>query len=243
MFRFNEEIGRYVLKGSERWQSDLVRWDISPHIISIGIITVFLLILFVIINLKIKKADPLEKPKGILFLTEMFVTMIDNFTVGMVGDKLKSLSPYIGFLAIYLLLANTIGLLGFTPPTSSISVTFTFGLTTFLLIRFYGIKLKGRAHFTDMMRPILLAPINIIGELALPISLSVRIFGNILSGLVVMTLIYTSMGLLSPYIELLTGVTFLVPLLHIYFDLFAGAIQTLVFILLSTVYLSNAVLD
>jgi F-type H+-transporting ATPase subunit a len=231
---------RYYIKGTENWSSELVNWGITGHVISIAIITIALLILFFIINYKIKRADPLQKPKGILLLTEMLVTMIDDFTVGMLGKKLKSISPYIGFLAVYLLLANIMGLFGFTPPTSSLSVTFTFGITSFILIRYYGVKFKGREHFTGLFKPILLSPINIIGELALPISLSVRIFGNILSGLVIMTLIYGGLGLISPFLELATGLTFVVPLLHIYFDLFSGVIQTLVFILLSTVFLSNA---
>lgn len=219
---------------------DLINWNVTSHVVSIIILTIGLLILFFFINRKLKKADPLKKPKGILLLTEMLVTMIDNFTVDMLGEKLKRVSPYIGFLAIYLFAANTIGLFGFTPPTSSISVTFTFGLTTFFMIRYYGVKFKGKEHFTDLFKPILLTPINIVGELALPISLSMRLFGNILSGVVVMSLVYTALGLLSPILELLTGFTFVVPLMHIYFDLFSGFIQTFVFILLSSVFLSNA---
>lgn len=240
MFEFDETLERYVLKGSEKWSSDLVRWDITQHVVSIGIITIGLIILFLIINQKIKKANPLAKPKGLLLLTEMFVTMIDGFTVDMLGEKLKQLSPYIGFLAIYLFVANIFGLFGFTPPTSSLSVTFTFGLTTFFMIRYYGVKFKGREHFTSLTQPILLTPINVIGELALPISLSVRLYGNILSGAVIMALIYTSLGLVSPLLEVFVGVSLVTPLLHVYFDLFAGLIQTVVFILLSSVFLSNA---
>ena len=102
-----------------------------------------MLIVFVIINRKIRKADPLGEPKGIILLLMIFVEMIDNFTINLVGNKAKGLSTYVGFLAVYLFSANAIGLLGFTPPTSSISVTLTFGLTTFLLIRYYGIKTNG----------------------------------------------------------------------------------------------------
>lgn len=243
MFEFNEQTESYVLRGSENWESELLRFNLTPHVISIILITILLLIFFSIIGHKIKKADPLEEPRGILLLVEMFVNWIDGFTVGMLGSKLKQLSPYIGFLGIYIFIANIIGLFGFTPPTSSISVTLTFGLSTFFIIRYYGFKFKGMEHITSLFHPILLTPINIIGELATPFSLSIRLFGNILSGLVIMTLIYTSIGLIFPYLELATGFTFLVPLMHIYFDLFSGFIQTLVFILLSTVFLSNATAD
>ncbi len=224
-----------------------------PHVISIIIIVVFLLLLMIIINVKIKKSDPFVKPKGLLLLVEIFVSSIDNFTVEMLGEKLKSFAPYIGYLAIYLFAANVFGLIGFTPPpTANLSVTLTFGLTTFILIRYYGIKYNGWGHFKSLFQPILLSPINIIGELAIPFSLSLRLFGNILSGVIIMALIYGGIGL--GFNTLLTNVfqtnaefgeifaPFLgfVPLIHIYFDLFSALIQTFVFILLTAVFISNA---
>lgn len=218
-----------------------INYEITPHVVSIVLITIGLLIFFSIIGHKIKHADPREKPKGLLLLVEMYVTLMDNFTINMVGEKVKSLAPYLGFLGIYLFTANSFGLLGFTPPTSSLSVTFSFGLTTFILIRYYGIKFTGKAHFTDLFKPILLTPINIIGELATPVSLSMRMFGNILSGTIIMTLIYTGLSIISPYVELAAGFTFIIPLLHIYFDLFSAFIQTLVFTLLSTVFIAKSV--
>ncbi|HEY8365385.1 MAG TPA: F0F1 ATP synthase subunit A [Haloplasmataceae bacterium] len=244
LFEFDTTKEVYLLKGTNI--------ELVPHVISIIIIAVILVALMVYINRKIKKADPLKKPKGILLLVEILVTTIDNFTVNMVGEKMKSLAPYLGYLAIYLFTANIFGLFGFTPPTANLSVTLTFGLTTFILIRYYGIKANGWGHFKSLFSPILLTPINIIGEIAVPFTLSIRLFGNILSGAIIMTLIYTGLGLgLNGLLtvlfhsnfggigELLTP--FLgVPLFHIYFDLFSGFIQTFVFILLTSVFISNA---
>ncbi len=224
-----------------------------PHVISIIIIVIFLLSLMVIINRKIKKTDPLAKPQGLLLFVEILVTMIDNFTVDLLGEKLKSFAPYLGYLAIYLFTANIFGLLGFTPPpTANLTVTLTFGITTFFLIRYYGIKFNGWGHFKSLFEPVLLAPINIIGELAIPFSLSLRLFGNILSGVIIMALIYGGLGLgFNAFIawafhanvgfgEIFAPFLGFVPLLHIYFDLFAGLIQTFVFILLTSVFISNA---
>lgn len=249
----------FMLKGTNSQYFILV-----PHVISIIIIVIFLLILMFIINRKIKKADPLAKPKGLLLLVEIMVTSIDHFTIDMLGEKMKSFSPYIGLLAIYLFTANVFGLLGFTPPpTANLTVTLTFGLTTFFLIRYYGIKYQGWGHFGSLFQPILLSPINIIGELAVPFSLSLRLFGNILSGAIIMSLIYGGLGLgfsalftnvlhietvgtgtwatvLGNPADILAPLTGFVPLLHIYFDLFAGLIQTFVFILLTSVFISNA---
>lgn len=241
MFVYDENTGSYYLKGTEHLQSDLLSFKLTPQVISIIVLTILLLIVFVIINRKIRKADPLGEPKGIILLLMIFVEMIDNFTINLVGNKAKGLSTYVGFLAVYLFSANAIGLLGFTPPTSSISVTLTFGLTTFLLIRYYGIKTNGFGHIKSLFQPILLTPINIIGEVALPFSLSIRLFGNILSGLVMLTLVYTAIGALFQYSVILSGFTFIVPMMHIYFDLFSGFIQTLVFILISVVYISSAI--
>jgi F-type H+-transporting ATPase subunit a len=237
LFVWDELNEVYYLRGTEDWP---LEWTVTPHVTSIAIITVLLLLLFLVINRKIKTADPLEKPKGLLFLAEMFVSTIDDFTENMLGKKLKQLSPYVGFLGIYLFIANTFGLLGFTTPTSSISVTFTFGITSFILIRYYGIKFNRWEHFKGLANPWPLTPINVIGELAIPFSLSIRLFGNILSGTIIMALIYGALGLVSPYLEVLTGFTLLVPVLHVYFDLFSGLIQTFVFILLSLVFISNA---
>lgn len=240
MFKYNEETGKYVLKGTEHLAGEFLSFDLTPHVTSIVILTIGLLILFYVINRKIKKADPLGEPKGLLLLTTIFVTSIEDFTVGIVGEKLRSVAPYIGFVVLYLILANTIGLFGFTPPTSSISVTLTFGLATFFVIKYYGIKTQGMGHITGIFQPAFLAPVNLMGEIALPFSLSVRLFGNILSGVTIMTVVYTLVASVSKILGIFTGFSIVVPLMHAYFDIFSGLIQTLVFILISTVYIANA---
>ena len=86
---------------------------------------------------------------------------------------------------------------------------------------------------TSLFKPVLLSPINIIGEFAVPLSLSLRLFGNVMSGAVMMGLIY---GLLPPPIT--TGIP---SVLHVYFDLFSGCIQAYVFCMLSMVYISDKI--
>jgi F-type H+-transporting ATPase subunit a len=247
LFNYNDTKNVFQLKGTTDQLFSLV-----PHVMSIIIITIFLLVFMVIINTKIKKADPLKKPEGLVLAVILFVSTIDKFAVDMFGEKMKSLAPYIGYLAVYLFSANIFGLLGFTPPpTSNLSVTLSFGISTFLIIRYYGIKFNGWGHLTSLFKPFLLSPINIIGEIAFPFTLSLRLFGNILSGTLIMTLVYT--GIAGGFNFILTtifgsnlgiGELFApfvgVPFLHIYFDLFSGFIQTFVFILLSSVFISSA---
>jgi len=248
LFDYIESAKVFQLKGTN---STLFR--LTPHVISIIILTVALLVVFKIINITIKRSDPLKKPKGLILLVEIFVTTMEKFTVDLGGERIRKLAPYIAYLAVYLFCANVFGLLGFTPPpTSSLSVTFSFGITTFFLIRYYGIKYNGIGHLTGLFKPLPLTPINIIGEIAFPFTLSLRMFGNILSGAVIMMLVYTGLtGLVNVFISLITGTTspiseLLTPLmvapsiLHIYFDLFSGFIQTFVFILLSSVFISTS---
>mgnify|MGYP000755364148 FL=1 len=109
------------------------------------------------------------------------------------------------------------------------------GLITFILVQFNGIKKNKGGHFAALFQPIwFLFPINLIGEFAVPLSLSLRLFGNVMSGTVLMGLIY---DLLKPF-------TIGYPaLLHAYFDLFSGCIQAYVFCMLTMVYVNDKIAD
>lgn len=219
----------------------LITFNLTKHVVSIFIVTLIIVILAIIINWTIKKADPLKKPKGLLLLVEIFVTMINDFTKDIMGDKGIKYAPYVGFLAVYLFISNILGLFTLTPPTSSLSVTLTLALITFFLIHVSGILKNGIKHFKSLFEPHpLMFPMNVIGELAVPVSLSFRLFGNILSGAVVMALIYYA---LVETISFATPFVILTPLLHAYFDLFSGLIQTFIFVLLTSIFISGAIVD
>ena len=108
-------------------------------------------------------------------------------------------------------------------------------IITFILVQFNGIKKNGVKHFTALFQPLpFLFPINLIGEFAVPLSLSLRLFGNVMSGTVLMGLIY---DLVNPY-------TLGYPaLLHAYFDLFSGCIQAYVFSMLTMVYVNDKIAE
>lgn len=223
-----------------------IRFGQTPQSISIFIVAAFIILISIIINIKVRKADPLAKPKGLLLVTEIFVKTINDFVIDVMGERHRSFAPYAGFLAIYLFLCNTIGLLGFTPPTTSISVTGTLGIISFLMIHISGTKAKGSGHIKSLFEPSpVLFPLNLIGEIAVPVSLSFRLFGNILSGSIIMLLIYTGFsglnGLITEQIPIFSILgTLVTPVFHAYFDLFAGLIQTFVFMLLTMVFISSA---
>lgn len=160
-------------------------------------------------------------------------------------ERIPNIVPYIGSLFIYFLCSNLVPLLGLRSPTVDLDTTLALSTITIVLIYAISIRFNGGACFKDMVEPTpILLPINLVGEIARPISLSFRPFGNILGGTLIMMLFYQLMGFLS---TLIPGVKipfaqFLVPVpLHLYFDIFAGTIQAFIFIMLTMVFISNSV--
>ncbi|OON97778.1 MAG: ATP synthase F0 subunit A [Epulopiscium sp. Nele67-Bin005] len=167
-------------------------------------------------------------------LVEALVDGFEAFTMSTMGEKNKGFSAFYGSMFLFILLCNLSGLVGLRPPTADIATTFALSLTTFAMVQIYGIKSKGvGGHYKELLEPMpFLLPLNVIGELANPISLSFRLFGNILGGTIIMGLYYSMMPFL-----LKIGIP---SVLHLYFDIFAGALQTLIFVMLSMTFVSSA---
>lgn len=201
------------------------------------IIMVALCALFVYVGYKVKKADPLGRPKGIVLVAETGVSMIYNYMKSIMPYQFeKNYYPYFAMLFLYLICANLSGLIGFDGPTSNYSITLAITLITFGLIQWNAFKTKGGfTYIKDIVWP----PTNIPGVFAPVISLSMRLFGNIMSGTILMGLIYSFTGWLSSFIIPFNFLgPILAPLLHCYFDVFAGFIQTLVFVTLSSILIA-----
>lgn len=206
--------------------------NIPDTIVNVYLVVIILLVLGVIVNRKINRVNVKEKPSGFLNVIELAVESVDTLVKQTMGAKHIGFAPYIFTLMAFLLFANLFGLLGFAPPTSDYSVTLTLALITFTLTQFFGLKNSGLLGylkgFTEPMA--FLTPLNIIGELANPISLSFRLFGNILSGVIIMGLIYQALGFLAPLIA---------PPLHAYFDIFSGVLQTFIFSMLTMIFIGG----
>lgn len=200
--------------------------------ISIIVVMLALIIFALVANRVIKKADPEQVPGTFLNIIEYIVEAIDNLTVANMGSKHgHKFSNYIGTLFMFILLSNLSGLFGLRPPTADYGTTLALALITFVMIHYNGFKYQKASHVTNLFKPLLLSPINIIGEIATPLSLSLRLFGNILSGTVLMGLIY---GLLPKLLTLVWPGA-----LHAYLDVFSGTIQAYVFCMLTMVFVSN----
>lgn len=209
-------------------------WLTTTHLSTI-IISVIMIAFAIVANRVIRKADPNEVPGKFLNFIELIVEMLDKMTLASMGKKHGyDFANYIGTLFIFILLSNLSGLIGLRSPTADYGVTLGLALITFVLIHFNGFKYQKFGHIKSLFEPVLLAPINIIGEIATPLSLSLRLFGNVLSGTVMLALIY---GLIPKLF-----LTFLSPALaglHVYFDIFSGAIQTYVFCMLTMTFISQ----
>ncbi len=184
-------------------------------------------------------------PRGIQNVVEAIVDVINKFTAQTMGEDKKGFSAYMGTLFLFLLLANLFGLFGLRPPTADLNTTFALAIMTFLIIHTNGVRRKGaKKYLKGFLEPFpAMLPLNIIGELALPISLAFRLFGNIIGGVIIVGLLYGGLASLSGML----GITFIpvlqaaIPVVfHLYFDLFAGVLQTFIFVMLSMVFISMA---
>ena len=205
-------------------------WITTTHV-CVLIVMLVLSVFSIVAGITMKKAE--EVPKGFQNVVELIVEMLDNMANSTMGKNAPGFRNYIGTIFIFILISNISGLFGLRPPTADYGVTLPLGLMTFTLIHFNKFKyqkVKGVIEGLCSPWPIW-APINMIGDVAVPISLSLRLFANILSGTVIMALIY---GLLSKFAY------FWPAALHVYFDLFSGAIQTYVFCMLTMTYISDA---
>ncbi len=211
-------------------------WITTTHVCTL-IVMLTLVIFAIFANRAIKKAQVMEAPGTFQNIAELIVEMLDGMVTNVMGKNAIKFVNYISTIFLFILLSNISGLLGLRPPTADYGVTFPMGLITFSLIFFNKLKHQKLSGFLKGLCdpwPIW-APINIIGDVAVPISLSLRLFANVLSGTVMMALYY---GLLPIFVKI--GIP---SALHVYFDLFSGAIQAYVFCMLTMTYITDAIGD
>jgi F-type H+-transporting ATPase subunit a len=225
--------------------------QIGPIGISETVVVSWIIIAFLAIASYLLTRNLQKVPKGAQIFVEALVGMFNNFVPETMGhNKVKfmpNIVPYIGSLFLFFLCSNLAGLVGLRSPTTDLNTTLAWALITVGMIYVNGIRTQGLAYFKGFLEPVsFLLPINIVSEFATPISLSFRPFGNIMGGTVIMSLLYQLLGYLSqlifkvdiPFLQLAIPVP-----LHLYFDLFSGVLQSFIFIMLTMVFVSNAMAD
>lgn len=179
-----------------------------------------------------------EEPKGFQNVIELCVESVEEFCKKNVGEKAGiSLAPYMFSLAIYLVLCAATELVGLRAPTSDLAVTFSMGFITFVLLNWFGFKklgfagrMKAMGGSMAAMRPIMI-PLKMVSDIAVPISLACRLFGNMLGGMIVMELLKGALGGYAAGIPGIAG---------LYFNLFHPLIQAYIFITLSLTFIEEA---
>jgi F-type H+-transporting ATPase subunit a len=170
-------------------------------------------------------------PRPIQALGELIVTLLYDLTEDALGKELaKKYAPMICALFMFLLLSNWLGIIPhLEEPTKDLNTTLGLGIMGFIIAHYAGIKSKGfKAYIKEYFQPIFfMMPLNLIGEPAKIVSISFRLFGNIMGGsIIILVVSYLTYSLVLP------------PFLYAFFGLFVGTIQAFVFTMLTVVYIS-----
>ncbi len=218
---------------------------VTETVTNTWIIMAALVIFSILLTRNLKKV-----PKGKQVLLEKLVGMLYNLVENTMGKGYIWFAPYVGSLFALSIIGSLSSLLGMRPLTGDLSTTIGWALMTFVMVHANNIRcnkvsgwLKGFAEPAA-----LLLPINLVGEIASPISMSFRHFGNIAAGMVITSLIYWALAGLSSVVLGFIPVLGKIPLLQlgipaflsIYFDLFSSFLQAYIICMLTMVYIKNA---
>ncbi len=182
-------------------------------------------------------------------LAELIVEKVDSLVKENMGDFFASFTPFIISILALSALSSLLSLFGLYPPTSDINIVGGWAVLVFVLITYYKLKAGPLTYMKSFTQPVaLLTPINIISEVATPVSMAFRHYGNVLSGAVISVLLGTALGGLSSMIlGKLPGFLADIPLfqvgipavLSIYFDVFSGCLQAFIFAMLTMMYVAG----
>ena len=227
--------------------------NLAGGVVSSLIVISIMIILAIYIGIRAHFQDPLKKPKGILLLAEFGVNFFDNMAEGLLGKRFRKFGGYLMVIGVYMFLAFIFGLTGLPSPITYMAIPLSLGVSTFMLIHATAIKYNKFKYFKRYIEPVpLFLPVNLISMWAPLLSLTLRIFGNAISGFVIMSIMYYALEGVSAssfaFLESTIGEwnqVFIAPLItwifHLYFDLWAGFIQTTVFLSLTSIYVGQEI--
>ena len=182
-------------------------------------------------------------------VAELIVEKANSFVIGNMGEKFRYLIPFVAALFATSVVSNLISLIGLRSPTADLSTEAAWAVVVFIMITAQKIKTSGfGGYLKGFTTPIaVMTPFNILSELATPVSMACRHFGNILSGVVINGLIYgalavaSSPGALGDVLSKIPILDVGVPAItSVYFDWFSGVMQAFIFCMLTVMYIANA---
>jgi len=199
-------------------------------------IVIALLVIFALFLRRSLRQEVDEKPNRVQALLDALIDLVKSqLTSSFSSDRLaRDLFPFIATLFMFILVSNLISVIPyFESPTKDLNVTFSFGLLVFFMSQFFAIRRKGVGkYFKGFIEPYpFMLPLNIVGELARPLSHSFRLFGNMFGGAIMLSIMY-----------MFSVTSWVIPIgLNLFYGLFEGMIQAFVFSILAVAYINVAV--
>lgn len=225
-------------------ESDEVVFSISESVVTGWLVILIVLAACLILTKNLKKVPETKRQCA----AEYIVKTVNNMIEVNMDKSSMAYAPYIAAVFAYIIVGTLISMIGFRSITADISVTGGLALMTFVLITYTKVKFNGVGGYFKQF----INPLNIIGEVATPVAMALRLFGNVAGGMIITLILYLALGSASgalynligiPPIESINGYVFNIlqigipAVLSIYFDLFSGAIQSYVFIMLTMAYI------
>ena len=194
--------------------------EVAESVVITWVIMAFMLILAICMTRNLKVQNPGKRQ----VILETAVCGLQNMVKGIIGEEGAGYVPYLVTVIVYIGISNIIGLFGMKPPTKDLNVTGALAIMSIILIEYSGIHAKGFAEPVAVV-----APLNVLEIFIRPLSLCMRLFGNVLGAFVVMELLKIIMPAILP-----------IPF-SLYFDIFDGLIQAYVFVFLTSLFIKEAI--
>lgn len=206
-----------IFGGIEIFESVVVSW----------IVMAVMLIATLLLTRDLKVENPGKRQ----VFVEFCVTSLQKIVKGIVGEEGQRYAQYLATVLVFIGISNTIGLFGFKAPTKDLNVTAALALISIILIEYAGIHAKGaKKWLKSFAEPVaIITPLNVLEIFIKPLSLCMRLFGNVLGAFVIMELIKLVVPVVLP------------AAFSLYFDIFDGLIQAYVFVFLTGLFIKEAV--
>ena len=192
------------------------------------------MIFLIIASILLTRKMSTRNPSKIQTLIEMLYSFLEGLVVDNVGEEYSNFIPVLGTMFMMLFILDTSGMLGFSEATSNLSVTAGFTIITFCIMHGNAIKKNGvKEYFKGYARPYVpMILLNLMELFILPLSLCLRLFGNMLAAAIVVGLVYSGLNSLNWACQLVIPIP-----VHLFFDAFYGIIQTIIFVMLTVMYM------
>lgn len=214
-------------------KAEVFGFSISTSVVSAWIVVAIIIILALLFRVLCVPRFK-DKPKGLQNVMELAVEAVSGYAKDNVHGVGDNLGAYIFTIAVFLIGCAAVELFGTRPPSADLVMTFSTSLVTFFLINYYAIKMKGvKGRVKSMASPSpVIFPMKVLSDVAVPVSMACRLFGNMLGGMIVIDLLYVALGNWAVGLPAVVG---------LYFNVFHPLIQTYIFVTLTLAFINEAV--